>query len=152
MGPEINDAGSLRKKKSPAPRPVEASRSTSTDRSAGDEEGNSRSTYAISSCPDPALQKEDHQETEARVAKGQPPETPDEPDEFDMMRAFLQNRSQMDPALLIPYIGEFIAWSPDGKRIVAHANDHATLRKLIREAGENPRHCVVGGFDGDTII
>ncbi len=97
MGPEVNDAGSLRKKE-------------------------------------------------------QTPENPDASDEFDMMRAFLQNRSQMDPGLLIPYIGEFIAWSPDGKRIIAHAKDHAMLRKLIREAGENPRHCVVGGFDGDTII
>jgi len=96
--------------------------------------------------------REDRQEAETQLAKEQRPETADELDEFDMMRTFLQNRSQMDPALLIPYVGDFVAWSADGKRIVAQAKDHATLRKLIREAGENPRHCVVGGFDGDTII
>ncbi len=152
MGSKVNDAGSSRERTSPAPRAVEASRLTSIDRSPGEVEGNSRSKYVANPHLDPALQTEDRQETETHIAKEQPPEIPDELDEFDMMREFLENRSQMDPALLIPYIGEFIAWSPDGKRIVAHAKDHATLRKLIREAGENPRHCVVGGFDGDIVV
>ena len=70
--------------------------------------------------------------------------------ELDLRSMSHHNRSQIDRAILTPYIGELIAWSPDGTRIVAHAKDDDALYRLLAEAGELPSLCLVeyvGGSD-----
>ncbi len=71
---------------------------------------------------------------------------------MDTMRAYLFNRPRVAPDSLTPYIGEVIAWSPDGTHVIAHAKDHGTLYKLVVEAGENPSLCVFEGVSDDTEI
>lgn len=59
------------------------------------------------------------------------------------------NRSSFDPALLAPYIGQWIAWSPDSSRVVAHAEDVKTLDELVTQAGEDPSRCPLEYLDGE---
>jgi len=61
------------------------------------------------------------------------------------MSAF--NRSTFDPALLAPYLGQWIAWSPDSSRVVAHAEDVETLDDLVSKAGEDPSRCPIEYLD-----
>jgi hypothetical protein len=78
--------------------------------------------------------------------------TPEEEAEWgpmlDRHKVSILNRLQFDPALLLPYAGQWIAWSPDGSRIVAHADDIDTLYKLVAEAGEAPSQCAIESIDG----
>ena len=39
------------------------------------------------------------------------------------MREFLTNRSQFSPAELEKYAGQYVAWSPDGKQVIAADED-----------------------------
>lgn len=55
--------------------------------------------------------------------------------ELPDVRFFGQNRRQFPAEQLIPYEGLYVAWSPDGTRILASAEDRAGLREKLREAG-----------------
>jgi len=66
---------------------------------------------------------------------------------LDLRKESVLNRSRVDPASLAPYVGEWVAWSPDGTRIVAHAEDLATLDELVVKAGEDPALCTLEGID-----
>ena len=49
--------------------------------------------------------------------------------------------------------GEWVAWSPDGIRLVATSRDPDSLDDLIRAAGEDPENCVVEGIpDADCVL
>jgi hypothetical protein len=78
--------------------------------------------------------------------------TPDEEAEWgsvlDLCGASTLNRARFDPALLIQYLGQWVAWSPDGSRVVAHAHDIRNLRELVAEAGEDPSLCAIEGIEG----
>jgi hypothetical protein len=71
--------------------------------------------------------------------------------ELDLRKQSSLNRARFDPALLTPYNGQWIAWSPDSSRIVAHADDIDTLYHLIAEAGEDPSRCPIEGIEGDIV-
>jgi hypothetical protein len=69
------------------------------------------------------------------------------------MRIYLQNRIQFPPNELVKYAGAWVAWSPDGTRIVAHSSIPEALDDLVRVAGEDPQQCPIEGIpDCDTII
>jgi len=51
--------------------------------------------------------------------------------------------SRMTPADFDPYRGQFIAWSPDGKHILAHAKDSDTLDQKLNELGVDISLCVI---------
>lgn len=69
------------------------------------------------------------------------------------MQECLKNRLQFPLTELAQYAGEYVAWSPDGTRIVASSRDLEVLEDLIRAAGENPEECVVEGIpDSDSVI
>lgn len=69
------------------------------------------------------------------------------------MQAYLKNRIKFPLDQLARHAGEWVAWSPDGIRIVASSRDPAALDGLIRAAGENPEQCIVEGIpDSDAVI
>src|SRR5207245_294383 len=63
----------------------------------------------------------------------------DMPVYLENMRKFLENRQKFPPEELVKYMGSWIAWSPDGTRIVAHTQQPEDLEELVRAAGEDPR-------------
>jgi len=68
-------------------------------------------------------------------------------------RKFLANRAQLSPADLEEHAGQWIAWSPDGSRIVAHAHDPEVLDELVLQAGEDPERCVIEGIpEADALL
>lgn len=52
---------------------------------------------------------------------------------------YRKNRARFSPEELEPYDGWWAAFSVDGSRLVAAAEDLITLNRLVREAGENPQ-------------
>jgi hypothetical protein len=54
---------------------------------------------------------------------------------------------------LAQHRGEWIAWSPDGRRVVARSHDLEALDDLVRAAGEDPEECPVEGVpDAETVL
>lgn len=69
------------------------------------------------------------------------------------MRLFLRNRAHFPLAELLRYRGRFVAWSPDGTRIVARSVREEEIEGLIRASGENPEDCVIGAVpEADAVI
>jgi hypothetical protein len=54
---------------------------------------------------------------------------------------YVRNRSQVRPEELVPYLGQWIAWSLDGRRILAH---HVDLLEASRQVK-------TGGFDDEDV-
>ena len=54
------------------------------------------------------------------------------------IRTFRENRAKFTWDELAAYDGRWVAFSPDGSRIVASAVDLGELEPLIRAAGEDP--------------
>ncbi len=69
------------------------------------------------------------------------------------MQEFLRNRSQFPPEQLERYAGKDIAWSPDGRTIIASDPDEGCLEQAIRAAGYDPAQVVVSSIpDPDEVI
>jgi len=69
------------------------------------------------------------------------------------MQLYLKNRLQFPMDTLARHAGNWIAWSPDGARIVASSADPDALDHLIRVAGEDPEQCLIEGVpDTDGVI
>jgi hypothetical protein len=67
-------------------------------------------------------------------------------------KKFLANRAQFPPTELARYSGQWVAWSPDGSRIVAHAQYPDVLDELVVQAGEDPERCIVEGVPEDDAL
>jgi hypothetical protein len=61
----------------------------------------------------------------------------------EQMRLYLENRPRFPLGELAKYRGKWIAWSPDGKRILASSNRPEDLEGLLQSAGQDPLCCVV---------
>ncbi len=70
--------------------------------------------------------------------------------EMDLKCESALNCARFDPAALAQYRGELIAWSPDGTRIIAHAQDDESIYRLLDEAGEDSGLCLVQ-YVGDDV-
>ena len=69
------------------------------------------------------------------------------------IQKFLKNRQQFPLDELARRRGEYVAWSPDGTRIVASSPDLEALEQLVRAAGEDPQECTIEGIpDYDAVI
>jgi hypothetical protein len=73
--------------------------------------------------------------------------------EWECRRKFLEHRAAFPPEALVPYMGRWIAWSPDGSRIVADSENPEDLYDRILAAGEDLERCVIEGIpDDDAVI
>ena len=52
------------------------------------------------------------------------------------MRKYFKNRVAFSLAELAKHRGEWVAWSPDGARVIAASRDPDTLDDLIRRSAE----------------
>ena len=69
------------------------------------------------------------------------------------MQEYLKNRIKFPLDELAKHRGEWVAWSPDGTRLVANSRDPNALDDLIRAAGENPEECPIEGIpDSDFVL
>jgi hypothetical protein len=50
-------------------------------------------------------------------------------------RIYIENRRRFRPEDLRPYAGQWVAWSADGSRIVAHHEDLAEAVRLVEATG-----------------
>ena len=65
----------------------------------------------------------------------------------------IENRNRFPAEELEKYRGQWIAWSLDGSRIVAHTDDPDAIYDLILQAGEDIARCVVEGIPAeDTVL
>jgi hypothetical protein len=62
---------------------------------------------------------------------------------------FRENRSAYSADELAKYRGQWIAFSMDGRRIVANASDFVELDTLLRGQGEDPERVVLEFIDVD---
>jgi hypothetical protein len=62
---------------------------------------------------------------------------------LDCDRKFLERRAALPMEALARYAGRWIAWSPNGSRIVADCEAPEDLDDRIRAAGEDPERCVL---------
>jgi hypothetical protein len=67
-------------------------------------------------------------------------------------RSFLEHRAALPAEALTPYAGRWIAWSPDGSRIVADSQGPEELDELILAAGQDPERCVVEGVPATDAV
>ncbi len=67
-------------------------------------------------------------------------------------RNFLANRAKFSVSELARYAGQWIAWSPDGSRIVARADDPEALDDLVLQAGADPQRCIVEGIPEEDAV
>jgi hypothetical protein len=69
------------------------------------------------------------------------------------MQEYLKNRLTFPLEELARHRGEWVAWSPDGTRLVAASRNPDKLDDLIRAAGENPEDCPIEGIpDADSVL
>jgi hypothetical protein len=69
------------------------------------------------------------------------------------MQEYLKNRVAFPLEELARHRGEWVAWSPDGTRLVAASRDLDRLDDTIRAAGEDPEDCPIEGIpDTDCVI
>ena len=69
------------------------------------------------------------------------------------MQDYLKNRVAFPLAELAKHRGEWVAWSPDGTRLVATSRTPDALDDLVRAAGENPEDCAVEGIpETDCVV
>lgn len=62
--------------------------------------------------------------------------------EWEELGTFLRNQACRDASQLAQHVGQWVAWSPDGSKVVAYADDLATLDERVIQAHEDPRRCV----------
>jgi hypothetical protein len=78
---------------------------------------------------------------------------------FDMQlylenrRRFLENRAKFPLDELARHAGGWVAWKPDGTRIIASARNPEDLVDLVRAGGEDPTQCILEGIpEHDAMI
>jgi hypothetical protein len=72
--------------------------------------------------------------------------------ELECRRKFLERRAAVPAEALALYAGRWIAWSPDGARVVADSKAPEDLDDRIRAAGEDPEQCVVEGIPATDAV
>ena len=63
------------------------------------------------------------------------------------VRSYSKNRSQVPAEDLVRYAGQYVAWSPDGREVLAYGADPDLVEKQLVAAGLDPAVVVVGYVD-----
>jgi hypothetical protein len=58
------------------------------------------------------------------------------------LRLYTENRRRFPAEQLVPYHGKFVAWSPDGTRILASGAERKEVWQQLEEAGLDPSQVV----------
>jgi hypothetical protein len=72
--------------------------------------------------------------------------------ELEDHRKFLENRAKFPLDELARRAGRWVAWSPDGARIVAEAEEPEALDRLVLDAGEDPERCITEGIPAEDAV
>jgi Tol biopolymer transport system component len=73
--------------------------------------------------------------------------------QYDDLSEFDRNRLAFPLEELVQYRGRYIAWSPDGTRIIASDENDGRLDTLIKELGYDPGDILVSPvLEGDSYI
>jgi hypothetical protein len=68
------------------------------------------------------------------------------------MQEYLRNRLRFPLDELAKYAGMYVAWSPDGTKIIASDKDERKLDAAIRAAGYNPAEIVVSPIPAEDVV
>ena len=68
------------------------------------------------------------------------------------MREFLKNRPQVSQAEVEKYAGKYVAWSPDGTRIIAGDDDPMKVVAALKLAGYDPADCVLSSVPASDEV
>jgi glucose/arabinose dehydrogenase len=69
------------------------------------------------------------------------------------MREFLNNRSQVPASELEKHAGKYVAWSPDGKKIIAADQDPMKVVAAVKSAGYDSAECVLSSIpSSDEVV
>lgn len=63
------------------------------------------------------------------------------------VRSYSENRSRVPPEELTRYAGNYVAWSPDGRQILAAGADPDLVEEQLAAAGLDPAAVVLGYVD-----
>ena len=70
----------------------------------------------------------------------------------DEFRHFNENRSRYPAEKLLPSAGQHLAWSLDGKQIIASAEDDDALELRLAELGISPDQVVFDYIDPPDLV
>lgn len=68
------------------------------------------------------------------------------------VQLFQTNRQRFPPDELAKYAGKYVAWSPDGTRILACNEDELRLADAIRAAGHNSADVLIAFVPAEDEI
>ena len=68
-------------------------------------------------------------------------------------QTYRDNRAEFPLAELVKCDGQWVAFSVDGRRIIAHSENLVALDKLVAAAGEDPEQVALERIElGDTYL
>ena len=67
-------------------------------------------------------------------------------------QVYLQNRSRFPHAELATHQGQWVAFSMDGRRIIAASEDLIQLDSLVLAAGEDPEHVALERIEAGVVF
>ena len=68
------------------------------------------------------------------------------------LQEYRENRARFPLAELQKYHGQWVAFSPDGRRIIAASEDLAALDRLVVAAGEDPEQLAFERIEPDDFF
>jgi hypothetical protein len=68
------------------------------------------------------------------------------------MESYLRNRACFSDQELEKYAGTYVAWSPDGTRVIASSPDLLALDRQVGESGYDPQQCVIEGIPAHDCL
>jgi hypothetical protein len=68
------------------------------------------------------------------------------------MREFLTNRALVSASALERYAGKYVAWSPDGKQIIAADDDPLQVVAAVKSAGYDLADCVLSSVPASEEV
>jgi hypothetical protein len=69
-----------------------------------------------------------------------------------MTQEYRENRARFSEAELAKYRGQWVAFSLDGRNIVASSADLEKMDELVTAAGEDPERVALERIDGDDCF